>query len=105
MPYLLPVYFGVLCPLARSHPAPACPRAGPASPGVPSWPAASAALHLHLGSALPALRWPWKGTPQHCNMNNATWTHTSSSPPLQHPLWSGSRNRSTEEHVRVMQDM
>lgn len=38
-------------------------------------------------------------------MNKVTWTHTSSSPPLQHPLWSGSRNRSTEEHVKVMQDM
>lgn len=97
------LFWGALS-LESSHPSPACPSAGLASQGHPHcwqpelggtcvW-----ALPPHPPSGGPG------GDPQHWNMNKVTWTHTSSSPPLQHPLWSGSRNRSTEEHVKVMQD-
>lgn len=102
MPHLFPILgcsvLGELSPVTSLSQRWAC------LPGTPSLLAARAGWHLCLGSAPHPPSGGPGGDPQHWNMNKVTWTHTSSSPPLQHPLWSGSRNRSTEEHVKVMQD-
>lgn len=52
----------------------------------------------YLAQAMPPQRYPPLLTEaleetQSCKWSKVTWTHTSSPPALQHPLWSGSRNR------------